>query len=90
MAFPPIQQLPIQSSIVPGMAALPNIPPLGPRGRPAPVRPLAGIPPMPGLPTAGDATVGLKSIRLDGSTIKIRGLPFKATREEILAFFNGY
>lgn len=30
------------------------------------------------------------SIRNDGSTIKIRGLPFRATESDILEFFEGY
>lgn len=90
MPFPPIGQLQVQNNMLPGMAALPGIPQLAPRGRPQAVRPLAGIANVGDLPGTADPTVGLKSIRLDGSTIKIRGLPFKATREEILAFFSGY
>lgn len=29
-------------------------------------------------------------VRADGSTVKMRGLPFRATTEEILQFFQGF
>ena len=29
-------------------------------------------------------------VKTDGSTLKMRGLPFRATPEEIMAFFDGF
>lgn len=38
----------------------------------------------------GDAQLPQRQVRADGSTVKMRGLPFRATTVEILRFFQGF